>query len=122
MISDHARVLDVPLARVLFDVSELRADFGVELLVFAHVLLEDGRHLAAELDVLRVDLVDVLRVAEHLDDLIEKVVERLVADLDAFRVRDSFAHAAISVATAARPVEELACLLVDVFFDLRGSS
>src|SRR6185437_11383005 len=68
---DHARVFDVPLARAFLHVLELRAHLGVELVVLAHVLLEDRRHLAAELDVLRVDFVDVLGVAEHFDDLIE---------------------------------------------------
>jgi hypothetical protein len=68
-------------------VFQLAAYLALELLVDGHVLLEDGRHLAAELVVLAEHLLDVGRVEEHLHHLVEQVIERLVAGLDATLLR-----------------------------------
>src|SRR5271165_4763241 len=54
-------VLDFPVPSPLAEVAHLRTHFGVDRSVDRHVLLEDGCHFSAQIDVCRKHLVDVAR-------------------------------------------------------------
>ncbi len=93
--------------------AQLRPDLRLELGVRAHVALEDGSHPSPKGDVFGEDFIDVRRVEEHFDDLIEEVVERVVSDLDAVVLGDLLSDAAELAGAAARPLQELTRLVID---------
>jgi len=64
-------------------VLQLTPHLAVQLFVGRHVLLEDRRHRPAQLVILPEHLVDVRRVQQHLDHLIEQEIEGIFARLDA---------------------------------------
>src|SRR5689334_5679542 len=88
-----ARVFDFPSARSFFDVFQLAAHLALQLFVDGHVPLQDGAHLAPQHDVLGEDFIDVGGVHQDLEDLIEQVVDGLVADLDAHLLGGELLHA-----------------------------
>src|SRR5262249_15306685 len=88
----HPGVLDFPHARALLDVLQLASHFPVDFFVDRHVALQDGGHLAPQLDVFGEDLVDVGRVHQDLEYLIEQVVDAFVADFDAHLLGGEFFH------------------------------
>jgi hypothetical protein len=56
------------------------------------VALENWRHFSAKFDVGGEDLVDVRRVHEDLEDLIEQIVDGLVADFDSHLLGGELLH------------------------------
>src|SRR5262245_22116762 len=71
-VAHHALVFDLPRPGALLHVLELAADLGVDRLVEVEVLLEHRAHAAPEIVVLDEDLIDVGRVHQHFDELIEQ--------------------------------------------------
>src|SRR5262249_19868448 len=81
-VPHEALVLDLPGARPLLHVLELAPHLALEGLVELEVLLEDGPHPAAQRVILAEHLVDVVRVHQHLDALVEQEIQDVLADLD----------------------------------------
>ena len=84
----HAAILDFPKTRSFLNVFEPTAHLLLERLFVDELLAQRLAHLAPELVVFGEDLVDVGRVHQHLDELVEHVVDGVVADLDALLIGD----------------------------------
>src|SRR5260370_29514720 len=109
----HTRVFGLPLAAAVAHVPKLCADLSIEQRVDGHVLLEDGSHLAPKFDVFDIDLVDAARVHEHRHHLIQKVVERLVAHLDALLLGDQLPHPRVVALRLSRALEHVFGAIAD---------
>ena len=78
----HAPVLDLPQSGALFDVLELRAHLFLDLFLVAELPAQGFAHASPKLVVLREDLLDRGRVHQHLEQLVQEVVDGLLAQLD----------------------------------------
>ena len=86
-VFQHALVFNFPECRTLFDVFQLVLDLGVELVVKLCVLAQRISHLATQGNVIGEYFIDTLRVHQHLNQLIQDIVNGFVTDLDAALLR-----------------------------------
>src|SRR5690606_8067778 len=78
----HATVLDLPQARAFLHVLELSPHGLIEIVAQLDLLAEGAPELAAQLVVRGVDFVDVARLHQHFEHLIEQIVDGAFPELD----------------------------------------
>jgi len=73
---------------------QLGANFCVNFAVECHVLFEHRGHFSAQFYVFNENFFYVCGVVKYLDDLVQYVIEHLIADFDTFGLGDLCADAA----------------------------
>src|SRR6478752_1528164 len=91
----HASVLDLPDRTAFLHVLQLSADLLLDLLVLGELTPQRVAHLSAKHEVFSEDLVHVRGVHQHFHQLIEQVVDRVLAQLDLALFGDQLANAVV---------------------------
>src|SRR5882724_11665441 len=91
----HAAIFDFPHRRAFLNVLQLAAHLSFDLVVLGELAPQRIAHLATQHEVFSEDLLDVRRVHQHLDQLIQEVVDGVFAELDLALFGDELANAVV---------------------------
>src|SRR5690554_1405036 len=92
-IGEDALIFNLEGARPLREVFDPRADLTIELALDVHMRAEDLGDLRPQRHIVRVDLLNIFAVKEHIEELLKDIRQRLIAWREAPLLGDLLAHA-----------------------------